>query len=157
MKGEYIKLSALCKAKDVELIAVSKRQSIQKILELYNLGQRDFGENRVQELLEKKDQLPADIRWHLIGPLQRNKVKYIVDFIWTIQSVNSEKLLKEINSRAQSAQRVIPVLLQPLVAQEDSKSGFLPSDINSEKCHTLEGTVFIHFIQGHNGHCYQFT
>lgn len=106
------------------LIAVSKTKSNEQILEAYNAGQRDFGENRVQELLPKYEALPKDIRWHLIGHLQTNKVKQIASFVHLIHSVDSEKLLAEINKEAGKCNRVIPVLLQIFIAQEETKFGF---------------------------------
>lgn len=107
----------------VELIAVSKHQDTDAILEAYNAGQRIFGENIVQELAEKQQQLPADIEWHLIGHLQTNKVKYIAPFIKLIQSVDSLKLLIEINKQALKHNRVIDCLLQIYIADEDTKFG----------------------------------
>lgn len=108
---------------NVTLVAVSKTHSVEKIKTCYDLGQRIFGENKVQELVEKQPLLPADIQWHLIGHLQTNKVKYIAPFVDTIQSVDSEKLLNEINKQAKKNQRKIKVLLQVKIAQEDSKFG----------------------------------
>ncbi len=93
-------------------------------MEVYNEGVRDFGENKVQELLSKVDALPQDIRWHLIGHLQTNKVKYIAPFVHCIQSVDSLKLLKEINKEAIKSNRVINCLLQIHIAQEETKFGF---------------------------------
>ena len=110
--------------KDVTLIAVSKIQSVEKILQLYHEGQRDFGENYVQELVDKYEQLPKDIRWHFIGHLQSNKVKYIASFVSLIQGVDSEKLLKEINKQAIKNDRVIDCLLQVHIAEEETKFGF---------------------------------
>ncbi len=108
---------------DTRLIAVSKFQPVAKIQALYDLGQRDFGENYVQEMTEKAQKLPADIRWHFIGTLQRNKVKYIAPFVHMIQSVNSYDLLAEIEKRAAQAGRVQDVLLELKVAAEDTKHG----------------------------------
>lgn len=108
----------------VTLIAVTKTKSNAEILEAYNAGQRDFGENRVQELIPKYEALPKDIRWHLIGHLQTNKVKYIASFVHMIHSVDSEKLLQEVNKQAARCNRVIPVLLQIFIAQEETKFGF---------------------------------
>lgn len=108
---------------DVELVAVSKTHSVSAIQEVYNLGQKVFGENKVQELVEKYPLLPKDIQWHLIGHLQTNKVKYIAEFIDTIQSVDSEKLLTEINKEAAKYNRTIKVLLQVKIAEEESKFG----------------------------------
>lgn len=108
---------------NVELVAVSKTHSAETVQMLYNLGQRVFGENKVQELTEKRQHLPTDIQWHLIGHLQTNKVKYIAEFIDTVQSVDSEKLLREINRQAETYGRKIKVLLQVKIAEEDSKFG----------------------------------
>ncbi len=109
--------------KGVTLIAVSKTKPIEDILALYNLGQRDFGENYVQELVEKAERLPQDIRWHFIGHLQSNKAKYISSFVHLLHSVDSFKLLKEINKQAAKANRVIDVLLQMHIAEEETKFG----------------------------------
>lgn len=108
----------------VNLIAVSKTKSIEAILELYNAGQRAFGENRVQELTEKHEQLPKDIQWHMIGHLQTNKVKYIAAFIHLIHSVDSLNLLQEINKQAAKNNRIINCLLQIYIANEETKFGF---------------------------------
>ena len=108
---------------NVELVAVSKFHPIEKIKEVYDCGQKVFGENKVQELLNKVNELPADIQWHLIGHLQTNKVKYIAPFIDTIQSVDSEKLLLEINKEAVKNNRKIKVLLQVKIAEEETKYG----------------------------------
>jgi pyridoxal phosphate enzyme (YggS family) len=108
----------------VKLVAVSKIKPVEDIRELYDLGQRDFGENYVQELVDKQGRLPADIRWHFIGHLQSNKVKYIVPFVHLIQGVDSLKLLKEIDKQAEKSGRVIDCLLQVHIAQEETKFGF---------------------------------
>ncbi|KUJ52931.1 YggS family pyridoxal phosphate-dependent enzyme [Chryseobacterium sp. JAH] len=108
---------------NVELVTVSKTHPVSAIQEVYDLGQKVFGENKVQELVEKHPQLPQDIQWHLIGHLQTNKVKYIAEFIDTIQSVDSEKLLNEINKEARKHSRKIKVLLQVKIAEEDTKFG----------------------------------
>lgn len=107
----------------VNLVVVSKNNPAEKIQEVYDLGQRYFGENKVQELLEKYPVLPKDIKWHLIGHLQSNKVKYIAEFIDTIESVDSEKLLEEIDRQAEKYSRKIKVLLQVKIAAEESKFG----------------------------------
>jgi pyridoxal phosphate enzyme (YggS family) len=107
----------------VHLVAVSKTKPIEDILEAYQCGQRDFGENKVQEMRDKQNQLPPDIRWHLIGHLQRNKVKYIAPYVHLIHSVDNIKLLKEINKQAIKNNRTIPVLLQIKIAKEDTKYG----------------------------------
>jgi pyridoxal phosphate enzyme (YggS family) len=110
-------------AEKVELIAVSKFNTTEAILEAYEAGQRVFGENIVQELVEKQEALPKDIQWHLIGHLQTNKVKYIAPFIQLIQSVDSLKLLAEINKQAAKSKRIIDCLLQIYIADEDTKFG----------------------------------
>ncbi|MGN7758346.1 YggS family pyridoxal phosphate-dependent enzyme [Chryseobacterium sp. 22532] len=107
----------------VQLVAVSKTHPVEAIQEVYNLGQKVFGENKVQELMEKYPLLPKDIQWHLIGHLQTNKVKYIASFIDTIQSVDSEKLLIEISKEAGKNNRTIKVLLQVKIAAEETKFG----------------------------------
>jgi pyridoxal phosphate enzyme (YggS family) len=109
--------------KKVTLVAVSKTKSEDEIMALYNAGQRDFGENYVQELLTKYESLPKDIRWHFIGHLQSNKVKYIAPFIHLIHSADSYKLLKEINKQAANNNRKIDCLLQVYIAQEETKFG----------------------------------
>lgn len=108
---------------NVQLVAVSKTHPVSDIQEVYNLGQKVFGENKVQELTEKYPLLPKDIEWHLIGHLQTNKVKYIAEFVDTIQSVDSEKLLNEINKEAAKHNRTIKILLQVKIAEEESKFG----------------------------------
>ncbi|MEO6832587.1 MAG: YggS family pyridoxal phosphate-dependent enzyme [Chitinophagaceae bacterium] len=108
---------------NVSLVAVSKKKSAAEIQSLYDAGQRDFGENYVQELVEKQSQLPTDIRWHFIGHLQRNKVKLIAPFVYLIQSVDSFRLLEEINKQAATLGRTIDVLLQVHVAEEETKFG----------------------------------
>ena len=107
----------------IKLIAVSKTQPIESILEAYNAGQRIFGENHVQEMVEKEAQLPKDIEWHLIGHLQSNKVKYIAPFVKLIHGVDSLKLLQEIDKQAKKNKRVIDCLLQVYIADEDTKFG----------------------------------
>ena len=109
--------------KNVQLVVVSKTHPYEKIQELYNLGQKTFGENKVQELVEKSQVLPKDIQWHLIGHLQTNKVKYIAPFVDTIQSVDSAKILAEINKEAGKHNRIIKVLLQIKIAEEETKFG----------------------------------
>lgn len=113
---------------DARLVAVSKTKPNEAILELYEKGQRVFGENRVQELTTKFETLPKDIEWHMIGRLQSNKVKYIAPFVQLIHSVDSAKLLLEIDKRAKAADRVIDCLLQFYIATEESKQGFLKEE-----------------------------
>ena len=118
-------------AKQVTLVAVSKTKPVEDILALYELGQRDFGENYVQELVDKQAQLPKDIRWHFIGHLQSNKVKYIAPFVQLIHGVDSLKLLKEINKEAAKNNRVIDVLLQVHIAQEETKFGLNEEELKN--------------------------
>jgi pyridoxal phosphate enzyme (YggS family) len=108
----------------VTLVAVSKTKPIESIQELYDAGQRIFGENRVQELVDKYEELPKDIEWHLIGHLQRNKVKYIAPFVEMIHSIDSERLLDEVNIQSKKNNRKIKVLIQFYIAQEETKFGF---------------------------------
>jgi pyridoxal phosphate enzyme (YggS family) len=108
---------------NVTLIAVSKTKPVEEVQQAYDAGQRLFGENMVQELVEKQEHLPKDIQWHLIGHLQSNKVKYIAPFISMIQSVDSLKLLQEINKHAEKNKRVIDCLLQIYIADEETKFG----------------------------------
>ena len=126
---KFEKLSALCKAKNATLVAVSKTKPIEDIQEFYDKGQRDFGENYVQELVEKEEQLPKDIRWHFIGHLQSNKVKYIAAFVHLIHGVDSLKLLKEINKQGKKIDRKISCLLQVHIAKEETKFGFDADEI----------------------------
>jgi pyridoxal phosphate enzyme (YggS family) len=116
--------------KDVTLVAVSKTKKNSAILEAYQIGQRIFGENKVQELIKKAKELPKDIHWHMIGHLQTNKVKFIAPFISLIHGVDSIKLLKEINKRAEQNNRVINCLLQIHIAIETSKFGFDIPELN---------------------------
>jgi pyridoxal phosphate enzyme, YggS family len=113
---------------DVTLVAVSKFHPAEMIQEAYDIGQRIFGESKVQELLGKKEILPTDIKWHFIGHLQTNKVKFIAPFISLIHSIDSLRLLQEVNKCAAREQRVIDVLLQIHVAQEQTKFGFTPDE-----------------------------
>lgn len=122
----------------VTLIAVSKTKPNTMLLEAYNAGQRDFGENYVQELIDKQEQLPKDINWHFIGHLQSNKVKYIAPFVHLIHGVDSFSLLKEINKQALKNNRVIDCLLQIYIAQEETKFGL---DFN-EASQILNSTEF---------------
>ena len=119
------------------LVAVSKIKPAADIMKMYELGQRDFGENYVQELVEKQAVLPDEINWHFIGHLQSNKVKYIAPFIHLIQSVDSEKLLNEIDKQAAKNNRKINVLLQVHIAEEQTKFGF-----NDTELMALDVTAF---------------
>ena len=109
---------------DIVVVAVSKTKPNEDILEAYNSGHKSFGENKVQELIEKHNALPKDIEWHFIGHLQRNKVKNIIKFIHLIHSVDSYKLLNEINKRAENENRVVDCLIQVKIATEENKYGF---------------------------------
>lgn len=121
--GKYREIMAELKAK-ATLVAVSKTKPVEDIQALYAAGQRDFGENYVQELVDKEALLPKDIHWHFIGHLQSNKVKYIAPFVHLIHGVDSESLLKEINKQAAKNNRVIDCLLQVHIATEETKFGF---------------------------------
>ena len=118
-------------ANEVTLVAVSKTKPNTAILEAYNAGQRLFGENKVQELVQKAEKLPKDISWHMIGHLQSNKVKFIAPFVSLIHAVDSIKLLKEINKRAELNNRIIDCLLQVHIATESSKFGFGIEEVQS--------------------------
>jgi len=122
--------------KKTALVAVSKTKPVEDIQALYDLGQRDFGENYVQEMVEKETVLPKDIRWHFIGHLQRNKVKYIAPFVHLIHGVDSFKLLDEINTQALKCNRTIDCLLQMHIATETTKFGF-----NEEEATNLLNTL----------------
>ena len=117
--------------KHVTLVAVSKTKPIEDILEAYKAGQRVFGENKIQEMVEKYEQLPKDIQWHMIGHVQRNKVKYMASFVSLIHGVDNFKLLKEINKQAQKHKRIIDCLFQLKIAEEDSKFGMTQNDIEA--------------------------
>ncbi|MHA7945002.1 YggS family pyridoxal phosphate-dependent enzyme [Formosa sp. 3Alg 14/1] len=127
----------------VTLVAVSKTKPVSDLQEAYDAGQRIFGENKIQEMAEKHELLPKDIQWHMIGHVQRNKVKYMASFVHLIHGVENEKLLREINKQAQKHDRVIDCLLQIKIADEDSKFGMseaeaveiLKSDSFSELAH----------------------
>lgn len=108
---------------NVTLVAVTKTKPVELILEAYDAGHKIFGENKVQEMIDKKDHLPYDVQWHLIGHLQTNKVKYIAPFVALIHSIDSLKLLKETNKQAEKNKRVIDVLLQVHIAREETKFG----------------------------------
>ena len=123
----------------VSLVAVSKTRTNSEILQAYNAGQKIFGENKALELNKKAQELPKDIQWHMIGHLQRNKVKYIAPFVNLIHSIDSIKLLEEVNKRAIQNERKINCLLQVHIAEESSKFGFNKSEINSI---LLESSMF---------------
>jgi len=127
------KLNSLLKElpEAVTLVAVTKTKSIRDIMQAYEAGQRDFGENKVQEMVSKYQELPKDIRWHMIGHVQRNKVKYMAEFVHLIHGVDSLKLLKEIDKQAKNHNRIIHCLLQARIAQEETKFGMPFADITS--------------------------
>ena len=112
----------------VTLVAVSKTKPVSDLMEAYDAGQRIFGENRIQEMAEKYEEMPKDIQWHAIGHVQRNKVKYMAEFVSLIHGVDSLKLLKEINKQAENYDRTISCLLQIKIAEEDSKFGMDAKD-----------------------------
>lgn len=124
---------------NVTLVAVSKTHPVEKIQEVYHLGQRIFGENKVQEITEKAPRLPKDIQWHFIGHLQTNKVKQIAAFVDTIQSVDSERILEEIDRQAAKCNRKIKILLQVKIAEEETKYGLEISETKE---------LFLKFLQG---------
>ncbi|WP_242135843.1 YggS family pyridoxal phosphate-dependent enzyme [Aestuariivivens marinum] len=131
----------------VTLVAVSKTKPISDIMEAYHAGQIIFGENKIQDMVEKYEQLPKDIEWHMIGHVQRNKVKYMASFVSLIHGVDNFKLLKEINKQAQKYDRVIDCLLQIKIAEEDSKFGMEPKEalklIQSEPFSSLKNIKIV--------------
>ncbi len=128
---------------EVQLVVVTKTHPAETVQQLYELGHRNFGENKVQEMVTKQSVLPADIQWHLIGHLQTNKVKHIAGFVHIIESVDSEKLLHEIDRQAEKHDRKIKVLLQVRIASEDSKYGLEISETKE---------LFQKWVQGHFPH-----
>jgi len=130
---KFAEISKELIAKNTTLVAVSKTKPVEDIQALYDLGQRDFGENYVQELVDKERALPKDIRWHFIGHLQSNKVKMIAPFVELIQGVDSLKLLTEINKQAAKNNRVINCLLQVHIAQEETKFGMNEAELVEAK------------------------
>ncbi len=141
-QNNYLRIVKQLEAENIVLVAVSKTKPVEAIRELYDLGQRDFGENYVQELVDKQQQLPNDIRWHFIGHLQSNKIKYIAPFVHLIHGIDSFKLLKEVNKQAQKGNRTIDVLLQVHIAKEETKFGLdeneLKEILNSGEFPTLK-------------------
>jgi len=129
-------------SKEVTLVAVSKTKPNEAILEAYEAGQRVFGENKIQEMTQKWETLPKDIQWHMIGHVQRNKVKYMAEFVSLVHGVDSFRLLLEINKQAKKYDRVIPCLLQMHIAEEETKFGLDTSELdamlNSEEFAALE-------------------
>ncbi len=132
---------------NVTLVAVSKTKPISDLMEAYQAGQRVFGENKVQEMCEKQIQMPKDVKWHLIGHLQTNKVKYIAPFVELIHGVDSLRLLKEIDKQAQKNNRVINCLMQIYIAEEETKFGLSEEEfaeiLNSEEFKKLENVKVV--------------
>ena len=110
--------------REVTVIAVSKTKPVDMLMDVYRAGARDFGENKVQELVDKIPQMPSDVRWHMIGHLQTNKIKYVIDRVVLIHSIDSIHLAEAVNAEAKKHNRIMPVLVEVNVAQEESKSGF---------------------------------
>lgn len=131
--------------KQITLVAVSKTKPIEAIQEAYDAGQRIFGENKIQEMTQKWEILPKDIEWHMIGNLQRNKVKYMAEYVSLIHGVDSFKLLKEINKQAKKHHRIINCLLQIKIAQEDSKGGMSPQE--AQELLALEDLILLQNIK----------
>jgi pyridoxal phosphate enzyme (YggS family) len=140
---------------DCQLIAVSKTKPTEAIQEAYDAGHRVFAENKVQELVPKYEALPKDIQWHLIGHLQTNKVKYIAPFVHLIHSIDSFKLLEEVNKQAQKVDRTIPCLLQLHIAEEETKFGFSEDEVTallaSDEFHKLTNVTITGLIRGLRG------
>jgi pyridoxal phosphate enzyme (YggS family) len=130
-RKQYLEISNLLARQQVSLVAVSKTKPAEEILELYELGHRDFGENYVQELVQKQEQLPKDIRWHFIGHLQSNKVRQIAPFVHLVHGVDSGKLLQEIGRQAKKHGRVIDCLLQVHIAIEETKFGLDEAELTA--------------------------
>ena len=122
---------------NVTLVAVSKTKPVSDLMEAYNAGQRVFGENKIQEMTEKCEQMPKDIQWHMIGHVQTNKVKYMAEYVSLIHGVDSLKLLQEINRQASKHNRIIDCLLQIYIAEEESKFGLDENELNE----------ILHFVQ----------
>ncbi len=137
-------------AKDITLVAVSKTKPISDLMEAYNAGQRVFGENKIQEMEAKWQEMPKDIQWHMIGHVQRNKVKYMAPFVSLIHAVDSLKLLKEIDKEAKKNNRKIACLLQIKIAEEDSKFGMNEADaavlLASEEFKSLQNVEIVGFM-----------
>ena len=127
------RIEKVCKQKQIKeevcLIAVSKTKPVEQLMDVYHAGVRDFGENKVQELVDKYPQMPKDVRWHLIGHLQRNKVKYIIDKVYMIHSVDSLRLAEEISKEAIKKQLTVKILIEVNAAKEESKYGVLPEEL----------------------------
>ena len=135
--------------KHIDLVAISKTKSSEEIIQAYDVGQRIFGENKVQEMTEKQRVLPSDIHWHMVGHLQRNKVKYIASYVSLIHSVDSMKLILEIDKQALRNERIIPCLLQIKIAKETSKFGLSQDDASKLLENSIKyRNVKIHGLMG---------
>src|SRR5687768_15302086 len=145
-KENYFRIVEELNTRKATLVAVSKTKPVDDIRELYELGQRDFGENYVQELVEKYERLPKDIRWHFIGHLQTNKVKYIAPFVHLIHGIDSLKLLKEVNRQAGKLSRVIEVLLQVHIAQEETKFGLDENELEEIVSQFISQFTAVHIV-----------
>ena len=134
--------------KDVALVAVSKTMPVDDLLAAYNAGQRIFGENKIQEMVSKWELMPKDIKWHMIGHVQTNKVKYMAPFVDTIHAVDSIKLLKEIQKHAEKNNRKIQCLIQIRIAQEETKFGVLPKDVDLiiETSKSFKNVIIVGFM-----------
>ena len=115
---------------NVTLVAVSKTKPVEDLMEAYNAGQRIFGENKIQEMSDKFEEMPKDIQWHMIGHVQSNKVKFMAPYVALVHGVDSQKLLKEINKQGEKSDRIIPVLLQVFIADEETKFGFDANELS---------------------------
>ncbi len=150
--AKYNEIMQDLNSNQVQLVAVSKIKPVSDILAFYNLGQKDFGENYVQELVDKQPKLPQDVRWHFIGHLQSNKVKYIAPFVTLVHGVDSLKLLKEINKQAAKNSRIIHCLLQVHIAREETKFGLddgeLADAIEEIKTGSTYSNIFIEGLMG---------
>ena len=144
-KQNYFDILKQCNDCNATLVAVSKTKPVEAILELYNLGHRDFGENYVQELTEKQSKLPQDINWHFIGHLQSNKVKYIAPFVHLIHSVDSFKLLMEIQKQGVKIKKELKALLQVHIAKEETKFGMNGQELK-DCIHQYSQSVFSNVI-----------
>lgn len=141
MIAEKIKEIESSLPENVTLVAVSKTKPVEDVQQAYNAGQRIFGENKVQEMTSKYEVLPKDIQWHLIGHLQTNKVKYIAPYVSLIHSIDSEKLLREVNKEAKKNKRIISCLLQFHIAEEETKFGFSFDEAKE----LIESEAFLNF------------
>ena len=129
MIGDAIKDFKKELGENVTLVAVSKTKPNELLMNAYDSGQRDFGENKIQEMTDKSESLPKDIRWHMVGHVQSNKVKYMAPYVYMVHAIDKYKTLKEINKRAKQNERSINCLLQLKIAEEDSKFGLSEADL----------------------------